>query len=293
MLMPRSGHAARAAMPPHGLAHPVHFEMADRLPVTTRRTGCARRAVAVLMIVAAGAGPVRAQSVQALTLRGHAQWLHVYGPADGPPVVVSSGDGGWIHLGPRVAEWLAGRGYFVVGFDARAYLAGFTSNGSMLHISDEPADYGALAAFASKATGRKPILIGVSEGAGLSVLAATDPDTKARIAGVIALGLTNVNELGWRWKDALTYLTHRPPNEPAFTAVATVAGVAPLPLALLQSTHDEFVTLADTRRIFDHASAPKRIWLIEAADHRFSDNLATFDARLLEAIEWVRQNQPR
>ena len=37
-----------------------------------------------------------------------------------------------------------------------------------------------------KATGKKPILIGVSEGAGQdAVLAATDPDTKAAVTGVI------------------------------------------------------------------------------------------------------------
>jgi type IV secretory pathway VirJ component len=42
-------------------------------------------------------------------------------------VVISSGDGGWLHLGPHVAEVLAASGYFVVGFDVKAYLSGFTS----------------------------------------------------------------------------------------------------------------------------------------------------------------------
>ena len=45
----------------------------------------------------------------------------------GAPVIVSSGDGGWIHLGPHVAEILAARGYFVVGFDVKAYLESFTA----------------------------------------------------------------------------------------------------------------------------------------------------------------------
>ena len=53
----------------------------------------------------------------------------------------------------------------------------------------------------------KPILIGVSEGAGLSVLAATDAQTKALIGGVIGLGLPDMNELGWRLKDSI-YLCH-------------------------------------------------------------------------------------
>ena len=125
------------------------------------------------------------------------------------------------------------------------------------------------------------------------MLAATDPQTKAAISGVIGIGLPDRNELGWRWKDSLIYLTHRVPNEPTFSAAATVARIAPLPLALVQSTHDEFVPLADARRIFDRASTPKQLWLVEASNHRFSNNLPEFDARLMEAIEWIRRNQPR
>jgi len=246
-----------------------------------------------LAIVVAAANAARAQTTHRLDIRGHEQLLHLYGPADGAPVIVSSGDGGWIHLGPHVAELLASRGYFVVGFDVRAYLAGFTAETATLSASEEPRDYCVLTAFASATTGRKALLIGVSEGAGLSVLAANDPETKARVAGVIALGLTDLNELGWRWKDSLTYLTHRVPSEPTFSAAATVAAVAPVPLAFIQSTHDEFVPLADTQRIVAHAAEPRQLWLVEATNHRFSSNLAIFDARLLEAIAWVQHHQPR
>jgi fermentation-respiration switch protein FrsA (DUF1100 family) len=253
----------------------------------------ARAALAEVLIVAAGASAAGAQSAHRLTIRGHEQLLQVYGPAGGEPIIVSSGDGGWIHLGPHVAELLAARGFFVVGFDAKAYLAGFTTDQSTLHPSDEPADYKALVTFASAATGRKPILVGVSEGAGLSVLAATDPETKALIGGVIGLGLPDLNELGWRWKDSLIYLTHRAPNEPTFSAAATVAAVAPLPLAIIQSTHDEFVPLAETQRIFERAASPKRLWIVEAENHRFSNNLPEFDARLIEAIQWIQRNQPQ
>jgi len=248
--------------------------------------------VALLMLVAVPAIS-SAQVTHGLSIRGHDQVLRLYGPRDGTPVIVSSGDGGWVHLGPHVAELLAARGFFVVGFDARAYLTSFTDEAQGLRLSDEPGDYKVLAAFASEATGRKPVLIGVSEGAGLSVLAATDAETKAAIAGVIALGLPDRNELGWRWKDALIYLTHRVPNEPTFSAAATVAAIAPLPLAFVQSTHDEFVPLPETRRIFDRASSPKQLWIVDASNHRFSSNLPEFDRRLMEALEWIRHNQPR
>jgi type IV secretory pathway VirJ component len=124
------------------------------------------------------------------------QSLHVYGRRGGYPVVLSSGDGGWIHLAPHVAAALEARGFFVVGFDVKAYLESFTSGPVTLRPRDEPFDYHVLADFASRGAARKPILVGVSEGAGLSVLAAVDPATKASIAGVIGLGLPDVNELG-------------------------------------------------------------------------------------------------
>jgi type IV secretory pathway VirJ component len=233
------------------------------------------------------------QTAHHLMIRGHVQQLQLYGPADGTPVIVASGDGGWFHLGPHVAELLARRGFFVVGFDVKAYLAGFTTETSTLRPTDEPGDFKALAAFASASTGRKPILVGVSEGAGLAVLAAADPETKALLGGVVGLGLPDHNELGWRWKDSLIYLTHRPPNEPGFSSAALVSAVAPLPLALVQSTHDEFVPLAETQHILARAAEPKRLWVIDATNHRFSSNLPEFDARLIEAIAWVQHNQPR
>ena len=154
---------------------------------------------------AAAAAP--AETTETLLLRGHAQTLHLYDTRGGTPVIVSSGDGGWIHLGPHVAEALARHGFFVIGFDAKAYLSSFTTNHSTLRPDDEPGDYKVLADFAAGGGRRRPILVGVSEGAGLSVLAATDPATRAAIGGVVCLGLPDINEFGWRWKDAIIYVT--------------------------------------------------------------------------------------
>jgi pimeloyl-ACP methyl ester carboxylesterase len=246
-----------------------------------------------LVILLAAAVPALSQTPDTIKLRGNEQSLQIYGKRGGDPIIVSSGDGGWIHLGPHVAQVLAGRGWFVVGFDARAYLASFTSGKTTLRAEDEPGDYRVLAQFASRGTSKKPILVGVSEGAGLSVLAATDPQTKAAIQGVVALGLPNLNELGWRWRDSLIYLTHTVPKEPTFSTAAIVDKVAPLPLAAIHSTHDEFISVGDVQRVMQNARDPKQLWIVDASDHRFSDNLQEFDRRLFEAIEWVKQNSPR
>ena len=92
----------------------------------------------------------RAQTTETIAIRGHTQSLRLYGPRAGTPVIVSSGDGGWMHLGPHVAEVLAARGFFVVGFDARAYLKSFTSGKVTLRAEDEPGDYKVLADYASR-----------------------------------------------------------------------------------------------------------------------------------------------
>ena len=233
------------------------------------------------------------QARDSVSIRGHQQTVSIYGRRGGQPIVVTSGDGGWIHLGPLIAEYLASQGFFVVGFDARAYLESFTSGRATLKPADEPGDFKVLADWAAQGTSRKPILIGVSEGAGLSLLAATDPATKTAIAGVIGLGLPNTNELGWRWKDAVIYLTHGVPNEPTFSTAALADRVSPLPLAAIHSTRDEFVPLGDVQRVIDAAREPKRLWIIEASDHRFSDNMTELERRLLEAIAWVTSKTPR
>ena len=241
-----------------------------------------------------GASPGFAcQTTDTIRIRGHAQTLHLYGIRGAPPVIVSSGDGGWIHLGPHVADVLAAHGFFVVGFDARAYLEDFTSGGAALRQEDEPGDYKVLADYAGRGATRRPILIGVSEGAGLSVLAATDPRTRGAIAGVIGLGLPNRNELGWRWRDSLIYLTHGAPDEPSFSAAAIVGRISPTPIAAIHSTRDEFVPLAEVQHVLDAAREPKRLWIVPASDHRFSNNLGEFDRRLLEAMDWIRSYAPQ
>jgi hypothetical protein len=98
----------------------------------------------------------QAQTREVIVIRGHAQALRLYGARGGAPVVVSSGDGGWLHLGPHVAETLAAKGFFVVGFDVKAYLESFTAGSVALTPDDEPGDYNALAVSPRAGRGRNP-----------------------------------------------------------------------------------------------------------------------------------------
>ena len=69
---------------------------------TVRMKSGVRLALAVLGLTAAA---VSAQTQQPLVVRGQSQVLRLYGAKTGTPVVVTSGDGGFVHLAPAVAEF--------------------------------------------------------------------------------------------------------------------------------------------------------------------------------------------
>ena len=240
-------------------------------------------AAAFLLPLAAGAAP----RTESFTLRGQRQTLHVYGAPGGPVALVASGDGGWTHLAPDVADLLAGRGWFVVGLDSKAYLSSFTSGAATLRPEDVPPDFAALLDHAAQGARGTTLLVGVSEGAGLAVLAAGDDAVKARAAGVLALGLPDKNELGWRFRDSMIYVTKGLPKEPLFSAAEVIAKVAPLPVAAIHSTRDEFVPVDEIKRTMDRAREPKRLWLIDAQNHRFGGAEAELGRKLAEAIDWI------
>ena len=247
-----------------------------------------RIAVLVMsLLLPLGAGAA-SPATETLSIRGRGQTLRVYGARGGPVAVVASGDGGWIHLGPSVAEFLSSKGYFVVGFDSKAYLSSFTNGDKTLATTDVPGDFLALLDYASKGSITPPVLFGVSEGAALAVLAATSDATKSRMTGVVALGLPDKAELGWRFRDSIIYVTKGVPREPLFSTAEVIGRVAPLPLVAIHSTRDEFVSVNEVKRVMSGALEPKQLWLIEADDHRFSGKEQDLNQKLMDAIAWIK-----
>ena len=229
-------------------------------------------------------------TIRTVSLNGHEQKLHLYGRCSAPPVILTSGDGGWMHLAPHLADALAARGYFVIGFDAKAYLNSGSEAGDALSPADISRNFGSL--LAMFASDRRAILAGVSEGAGLSLVAAADPQNRAHLRGVITYGVGEQNELAWHWRDALIYVTKKVPAEPHFSASRFIPRIAPLPLAFIRSSHDEFVPLTESDRLIATAVPPSRVWTISSSDHRFSDNLSEVDRITQLAFDWILANHP-
>jgi len=126
------------------------------------RVAASLLALGLLHSVLARASVTR--SIARLDIRGRAQTLQIYGMPSPDIALLSSGDGGWVHLAPHVAEVLAARGWYVVGFDAKSYLEGFTGGGKALSELDVQSDYARLIDFITPRDRDRPVLIGVSEG---------------------------------------------------------------------------------------------------------------------------------
>ncbi len=253
------------------------------------------RVAAALLFVAALSSTAAAAGSQSLdvAVRGQTLTLTVYVPAPGVPVkgtiLMGSGDAGWRGLAVNLADTLSNQGYIVAGINSRLYLSAFAIGADHLLVDQIPGDYEAMAAaLRAKNLLRRPtILAGVSEGAALAVAAAAAPGTQAWTDGVITLGLPATAELAWRWRDALSWITKSDPDEPSFRVEALIARVAPLPLLMLQSTHDEYIPAADYQALERAAKEPKRQVLIDAKNHRFSDARPQVEAQIASGLAWI------
>jgi type IV secretory pathway VirJ component len=231
-------------------------------------------------------------------LRGKALSVTVYTPSAGSAakgtVLMGSGDVGWVGLAVDMAEFLSGQGYVVVGINVRQYLAAFTSGKATLTTREPPGDYAALVQFltAKKVLVPPVIVSGVSEGAALAVLAAAAADNRAWARGVMTMGLPPTAELGWRWSDFTSWITKKDSDEPMFMPKEFLPSVAPLPLCMIQSTKDEYVAESDYRLFEKVAREPKRLVLINASNHRFTDRRPELQQAVIGCLAWIHAQAP-
>ena len=251
--------------------------------------------IGLACLLFAQAGSAVAGPMQSLTfpLRGKTLSLAVYRPTGTPKgtIIMAGGDVGWVGLAVSLAEFLSDRGFIVIGLNTRQYLTAFTSGKIHMDTLHPPADYAALHEFLvqQQLIHRPVVLSGVSEGAALAVLAGSLEHNHRWVDGVITMGTPMIAELAWRWTDFTTWITKKDANEPSFSPLDFIAKVSPVPLAMIQSTRDEYVPEADYRKLDAAARAPKRLVLIPAANHRFTDKQTELRAEVLAALAWMTE----
>ena len=209
----------------------------------------------------------------------------------GKKVLFAPGDAGMYGAAVDMARTIASIGYEVFGLDTKNYLEGFTRK-AKLQETEVMTDFRQIAGWITGGAKERVILAGWSEGAGLCLLAAAAEENKAVFDGFLALGLPEKNVLGWRLLDDLTYITRKTPREPTFSSSAYLPRIAPLPLVLIQASHDDYVTVEAARSMFSLAGEPKKFILVETKSHRFDSNKEGFARSLRESLEWILDNSP-
>ena len=268
------------------------------MPEERARTTLAAALLLVLLVVGRvqAAGPV--SSVE-FPVRGKSLTLTIYNPpvsaARKGTVIMASGDVGWVGLAVDMCKYLSDQGWIAVGVNSRQYLGAFTSGKKTLQPADVPLDYDAMVQFLmTRRLILAPVIVsGVSEGAGLSVLAASREENHAWAAGVITMGLPATAELGWRWTDFTSWITKKDSDEPQFRPADYIARISPTPLCMLQSVKDEYVPESDYRMFERTARDPKRQVLIDASNHRFTDRIPDLRKHYLGCLAWIDEQKAK
>lgn len=252
---------------------------------------------ALVIVLLSGAVSASAAGVQQIDfpLRGKTLNVAVYRPPQPVGTIfMGSGDVGWVGLAVDMAEYLSDRGYTVIGINSRQYLGAFTSGKTTLRTSDIPGDYLLLFQFlqARKLITAPVFLSGVSEGAALAALAGSGEQNHAWVSGIFTMGLPGSAELGWRWSDFTTWITKKDSDEPMFMPKEFLPAVAPIPLCMIQSKKDEYVTPEEYKTLAEVAREPKKQVLIDASNHRFTDKRKDLQQEVLGCLAWLKERQP-
>lgn len=261
--------------------------------MTTRGLTCTLSLIMACVVSVKAAEPRQMD----FPLRGRMLTLTMYTPGSRPlgTVLMGSGDAGWTGLSVTMAEFLSDRGYLVIGINVKQYLSVFRNGNQHLTVDDPPADYRALADW----LGRQHLLVapvllsGVSEGAAIAVLGASDVKNHSWVDGLITMGLPRTAELAWKWTDFTTWFTKKDANEPSFSPFDFIAWVTPVPVVMIQSRKDEYVPRADYERCHANAQEPKKLVLIDASNHRFTDRRNELQQEYLAALSWIQQAKGR
>ncbi len=257
------------------------------------RARCSLLCLAVLLLTGWLHAQVPRGGKNEVTIRGQQQEIYFYpgaGAAVHRKVLFAPGDGGWRGFAIIVAQQLAAEGYDVYGLDTRHYLQSFTGP-TVLTTSEVASDFAQIAQWIRQGGNEQVLLLGWSEGAGLGLAATAASENRTLFAGLVAVGTPEYNILGWRWTDMTAQITKKLPHEPTFKSADLIAKVSPVPLFLIASAGDEYVTLEATQRLFAAAGEPKRLVKIEARDHKFSGNIEEFFRTLREGLNWIQQQR--
>jgi dienelactone hydrolase len=225
------------------------------------------------------------QTTRDVTLNGHPVTLHLVRPATTPrlPLLIyATGDGGWRGKDLDLFRHLASWGYAIAGFSAPEYVKHLRGDAETTTPARLARDYDVIMTLAKQSlmlpSSTPVVLVGVSRGAGLSVVAAGQAMLQPLLDGVVAMGLTKEEEhVRWRRRRESTELK----------IYDYLPRLGSMPITVIQSTHDNYLP-SDTARILFGADTDRRQFhQIEARNHSFAGARPLLYETVRSALEWI------
>lgn len=229
----------------------------------------------------------------AIALHGHSLRLHFANPRarpDLPLLVFATGDGGWHRKDLDAWRHLVSWGYPAVGFDARDYVTHLGPSSETTTPARLATDYAAIIAAARTALNLGPehpvVLVGVSRGAGLSVVAAGQRAMRGEVSGVLAVALTREEEYV-KWYRRLRRRDRPPPMPEMVQVYDYLPRLGDLPLAVLQSTRDNYLPADKARALFGPDTPHHHFQSIDARNHSFAGARDQLYRAMAGSLEWI------
>jgi len=196
-------------------------------------------------------------------------------------VVYLTGDAGWRGKDRDVYTQLQQWGYPVAGVSAPDYLKSLPGEAGTTTPARLASDFALIIQTARQAlalTDEVPVvLVGVSRGADLAVVAAGQAGLQSSLGGVIAIGLTKEEE----------YVHRRRRATEALELYAYLPRLGNIPLSLIQSTGDNYVPARQARELFGADTLTRRLYAIDARNHSFSNARPALYDTLRASLIWL------
>ena len=236
----------------------------------------------------------------AVTLAGAPVTLTLVKPvAPNPPpflVVFASGDGGLMGVSKALLQHLADRGNWVVGFSSPDAFEGVLSQtGEKFNYAAGRDAFTSIVSEAKRGLNlpaETPIIVtGMSRGANVVVASAGDPTLRPGIIGAVAIALT-------REFDNLT-VPDEAKDRPGVEAdeqgrlqtYPALRRLGRLPVAIIQSTNDSYVTSAESRRLLGPDTPTRRLYEVPSSNHSFGGGRDALMRDFDDAMKWIASSR--
>ena len=232
---------------------------------------------------------------RALMLNGHRLTLHLTNPPHSGTrsvLLYATGDGGWRGTDVDTYRKLVSMGHPTAGFSSPDYLkylgggSATTTPARLAHDYDAIIDFSKASLVLSAET--PVILVGVSRGAGLAVVAAGQGLLQRQLSGVVAIGLTQEEEHVHRFTWLLA-----PPGGPRVWTPAIIQTyeylprLGPQPISVIQSTHDNYLPADVARVLFGPDTERRQLHAIEARNHGFANARPLMYDAIQASLAWI------